>query len=95
VSEKLHYDHITDTFTPKPARPLVIQHVWAYVATDPKDGNEGVIGATMPDGTFMPLFGADEHRMRSLRPLAVRIAEEAGIEVKLVRWTTRTDMESL
>jgi hypothetical protein len=81
------------------SRNFRIQTLTAYVAIDPADNSEGIIGQLMPDGvggmSWMPFIGADEDRIRSMRPMAERLARDLAREVKLVRFSTREDVETI
>lgn len=74
---------------------FVIKDIWAFVAVDPKDGDEGICSFQMFDGdVHWPLVAADQTRVEQWRPIAQGIAKQAGVEVKLVRFTTRVEVES-
>jgi len=76
----------------KPTMPR-IESLWAYLAVDAKTGDEGVCGAPIgPGGSFLPLIGADEERIKSLRSLAQKIAAARGIKITLVQFTSRVDI---
>lgn len=77
----------------KPPNSFRIDRVWAFVSVD-ADGNEGVLAATIGD-TVYPLMGADEARVASLRSLAEGIAKQAGMTVKLLRFDTRTELDTI
>ena len=65
---------------------LVIDDIWAFVATD-EAGNEGICAFYDNEhATWLPMIGADEDRVESLRPTAEAIAEKTGRKVKLVRF---------
>lgn len=70
---------------------LRIETCFAFVVID-DDGTEGVIGANMDD-TWVPLMGADEERVDSLRPLAQLISTAVGKEVTLLRFGGREELE--
>jgi hypothetical protein len=70
-----------------------IQSLTAYVAVDPADDSEGVVGHLLADGTTMPLIGADEKRLEDLRPYAEHVAQMTGQTIKLVRFSVREDLE--
>lgn len=78
---------------PKNTMPR-IDAVWAFVSVDPNDGNEGVI-AFQVHGLWMPLIAADPARVENLRPIAAHIAKEQKITVKLVKFTTREELETI
>lgn len=69
-----------------------IEAIHAYIAVD-EDDEEGVIGQLMGNGTWMPFIAADLHRLIDLRPMAEAIALETGRQVRLVKFTTREDLE--
>jgi hypothetical protein len=71
-----------------------IQQVWAFVAIDSEDGDEGIIGHKLGD-SWLPFVAADEDRVRSLKPMAALISRTLGVEVRLVRFDQRTDVEVL
>jgi len=71
-----------------------IEALWAFLSVDPKDGNEGVIAAPLQIGMVsLPLIGSDEQRVKSLLPIARQIAKHQGIRVRLVKFTTREEIE--
>lgn len=74
--------------------PFVIKSLTAYVAIDPDDGNEGIIGERVM-GNWMPFIGADEPRIRSLRPIVDNIMKDTPMTVKLVRFSVREDLETI
>lgn len=60
-------------------------HAWTQV----DDGDEeGIIATLGADGTdaWLPLIGADEDRIRSLRPVAEGVARATGRPVQLRRF---------
>lgn len=69
-----------------------IEEIWAWVSIDKDENDEGVIGWNM-GGSWMPLIGADKFRIDSLRGFAKKTATITGKPVKLVKFTTRVEME--
>lgn len=69
-----------------------IQSLWAFVSVDPKDGEEGVVASLGKEG-WRPMVGADEARVKSLWPLALDIEKKSGVPVKLLRFTSREEIE--
>lgn len=67
--------------------------MYAFVALDPADNTEGVIGMPGPD-MAMPLVGADMKRVDSLKPLARELAKQLGVKVTLCRFEVRTELET-
>jgi hypothetical protein len=43
----------------------------------------------------MPLMGADMKRVESLKPIAQQIADKTRKSVQLVKFTCRTDLETI
>ena len=70
-----------------------IESVYVFVSVDPEDGNEGVIAAPI-GGMTMPMIAADVERLALLKPIAAEIAVAFGITVKLIRLTTREELET-
>jgi len=64
-------------------KPLKIERLFAYVATDPEDGDEGVCSVQIGQVHF-PMVGADMERMESLRDRAEGIAHASGFEIRLM-----------
>jgi hypothetical protein len=73
---------------------LQITEMYAFVAVD-RDGDEGIIGMRAPDGSWMPLVGADKARVESLRSIAREIARASHREVRLLRFSVREELEVL
>jgi hypothetical protein len=73
---------------------LKINELWAWVSVDAEDQNEGIITLGSSMGP-LPMIGADKERMLSMRQLAGQAAKNSGIQVKLIRFTTREDIETL
>lgn len=70
-----------------------VTEIWAWVAIDPQDDNEAIVGHPAAPGGL--LFGADEDRVRCLEPLAADASRALGVEVKLVRFGGRQQVRSL
>lgn len=70
-----------------------ISTITAYIAVD-NDGQEGIMGAQMGDGMFMPLVGADEARMMEYYPVAVKISELSGhkLPFKILQFSNVEDI---
>jgi len=69
-----------------------IEQMYAFVCEDSGPEDEGIIGMQTGMG-WMPLVGADMARVKSLRPIAETIARSSGKPVKLLRFTTREEIE--
>lgn len=72
---------------------LQIKEIKAFVSIG-EDGDEGII-AHLHDGVWHPLVCADDMRVEQFRPLAIDIANKAGVTVKLVRFSARTEIETI
>lgn len=73
-----------------------ITQVYAFVSID--EEGEGVIGMTMPINgrdTMIPFITADKERMEQLKLFAIKIAQESGRKIKLIKFTNRKDIETL
>lgn len=71
----------------------LINEIYAFIAEDPKE--EGVIGANLMPGMFMPFVGADKARMESLRPYAEEIARKSGKTIRLVKFSNREVLDTI
>ena len=71
-----------------------IEEMYAFVAEDKGPDDEGVVGF-MADTGWMPMVGADMARVESLRPIAEAAARASGKPVKLLRFTTREEVEAI
>lgn len=72
-----------------------ITEAWFFVAVDPDDGAEGVIGVTKMMGgreVFLPLVASDAARRDSYYEEAVKIARMSRQSVRLVRLSHREDL---
>jgi hypothetical protein len=64
-----------------------ITELYAYVATDKDENDEGVPAIRLGD-TVLPLMGADmEHMVGRLREVAQSEANRTGKEIKLIKST--------
>lgn len=70
---------------------LRIDNIWAYICLD-DDNTEGIAGWYSPDGPI-PMIGADEARIKSLRPLAEELARSMGKKITLCRFSVREELE--
>ncbi len=71
-----------------------IQTVWAWLAIDPDDGDEGVM-AFLQHGRWTPAIGADETRLKKLRPRVIEALAQTGLTARLARFDLRTDVEEV
>ena len=71
-----------------------ITQMLVYIIADKDADDEGVPSVHTRMGA-MPLLGADEDRVRSLRPYAQELADVAGKPVRLVRFTQMEELEVL
>lgn len=73
---------------------LRIDALFAWIIVD-DDGDEALPAALGPGGTWFPLVGADEARIRSLQPYAADAGRQVGRPVRLVRFDSREELEVL
>jgi hypothetical protein len=78
----------------QPPTKFRIEKLWAYIAVDPVDTNEGIV-AMENHGIMMPLIAADRVRLFELRPYAQRVATQLGLIIKLVEFDHRHEIETL
>lgn len=64
-----------------------IDRLLAYVMADKDEDDEGIPGIAGPNGGVIPMVGADEKRILSLRDHAQAIADRFGKPVKVLRFT--------
>lgn len=75
---------------------LRIDEMFAFVAVDEADDNEGIIAFFDPiRDSWVPMVGADMEMVDALRAMAQLTATETGRTVRLVHFTERTEMEVL
>lgn len=74
-----------------------IEAMYAYVAHEKGDSDDEGITAFLPgpSAQWMPMVGADEKRMASLRPMAQELANALGQTITLVKFSVRTDLERI
>ena len=69
-----------------------INELFAFISIDEGLEDEGIIASKFGD-VWMPLVGADQKRIDSLRSIAKQIAQATGKYVILAKFTHRTDLE--
>lgn len=74
-----------------------IDKMYAYIAHEKGDPNdEGVTAVFIPAFRgWLPMVGADEERMRSLRSQAQTLANSTKQRITLVKFSVRTDLETI
>lgn len=72
-----------------------IDEMWAWVAFDPEDGNEGIPAFAAAGGLMLPMVGADWDMVRSLRSLAQDAANLSGRPITLRRFSQMTVVDTL
>lgn len=78
---------------PQVGNGFVIKELWAVVVMH-GDGDEAVPAVLGPSGTWLPLIAADPKRLIWLRDQAGKLANATSRPLKLVRFDTRTDLET-
>lgn len=71
--------------------PDKIDTIYAFIAFN--ETGEGIVAMPAADG-WMPMIAADAARLESLRPIAKQIAQSTKIAIKLIRLTTREELET-
>jgi hypothetical protein len=71
---------------------FTITKVTAFVAIDPKDGDEGIMAFEGANGVMMPLVCADEARIQSMLPIAEMISGETQTAYRIVQFSIREDV---
>ena len=73
-----------------------IEEMYAYIAHEKGDPNdEGLTAMMIPGMGSAPMVGADEARMASIKPIAQELANTTGQTVTLVKFSVRTDLETI
>ena len=68
----------------------VIEQMYAFLAQD--EEGEGVVSIRVGDQHY-PMVGADMARVDQFRPLARQMAQQTGVPIRVVTFTTRTEIE--
>lgn len=71
-----------------------IDEIFAFVFEDTGPEDEGII-ATSLGGIGITLVGADMSWAESLKPIARQIVQQTGKKVKLLRFSTREELEEI
>lgn len=71
---------------------LRIDEVFVFAVVD-KNDQEGIPAIDTPMGP-MPLIAADKDRLAYLRPIAKDLARKSDLKIKLLRFSTREEVES-
>lgn len=69
-----------------------IDRLFAFVAQNTGPDDEGIMAMLMPDGTWMPLIGADFARLSSLWPMADEIRKQSGKPYRVLEFSVRRDI---
>lgn len=70
-----------------------IDEIWVFISED-APGEEGIIGAKLGEN-WVPFVAADRERVESLKPIAREIGKITERKVKLVKFSNRTDVETI
>jgi hypothetical protein len=71
-----------------------VEEIYAFLATNPDTGEEGIIGG-MIGPVWQPLLTFNKVHALEIRRTAIDIAKKIGWECKLVKFTTREEIEQL
>ena len=69
-----------------------VDAIYAFISTDEGPEDEGIV-AMKVDNTWLPMVGADEARMESLKPIARGIARITEKRIVLAKFSVREDQE--
>lgn len=72
----------------------IIESITVAAAIDEEGQIEGICGV-MFGGDWMPLVSADEERYAQIRVLAKMVAANGKKTIKMVRFTTRSEVETI
>jgi hypothetical protein len=70
---------------------FIITKVTAFVATDPENGDEGLIAHMTPTG-WMPFVCADEERIKAMIPIAEELKAASGKDYRIIQFSVREDV---
>jgi hypothetical protein len=79
---------------PQEGNGFRIEQVWMAVAVH-EDSDESIPAALMGGMVQVPLIISDMKRMHWLRKAAKSVAEASGKQVRIVRLSLRTDLETI
>lgn len=71
-----------------------ITEVYAFISTDEGPGDEGIVAMKAGD-SWVPMVGADQERIESLKPIARTIGRIACKRVILTKFSLREDLEEI
>jgi len=74
-------------------KKLRIQDLHCFAAID-ENGDEGIMAFTL-NGMWHPMVCADAARIESMRPIALQLAQSNNRTVKLLRFGSRQDIETI
>ena len=72
-----------------------IEELYAYISHEPNDPDDEGVCAFMASNGWMPMVGADEARMTSLREKAQQLVNASGNTITLVKFSTKTVLETI
>ena len=73
-----------------------IEEMYVYITHEPGDpDDEGLTAMIVPGIGSTPMVGADEARMMSLKPVAQAMANRTGQTIRLVKFSTKTELETI
>jgi hypothetical protein len=71
-----------------------VEELYAFIF-EPKDpGQEDIVAVKTGQG-LIPLVGAGIEKMEALRPLALQVAQNSGVRIKVLRFSNREELETL
>ena len=83
-----------DTILHTPKNELLrIDELYAFISKD-EEGNEGLCGYSPQPGVYIGMVCANPERVAILKPLADDIAKQGNREIRLVKFSIRTELET-
>ena len=70
-----------------------IEKLYAFIAEDAGPDDEGITAFLSGDDRWLPMVGADQARVASLRRVAQNIATLTRKPVRLLEFSVRTELE--
>lgn len=69
-----------------------IDELYAYIFEPKGPGQEDIVAVKTGAG-LIPLVGAGEEKLEALRPLALQVAQNSGVRIKVLRFSNREELE--
>lgn len=77
-----------------PCNKETIDNLYAFISVD-ENGNEGILGASLPPGQVLPLVFSDMSLSDKMRDIAKGIAVHTDKTIKLVKFSNKEYVEDI